>query len=116
MQVGLVATNNQPPTAGQAFNGQVATFAALDVQGTLSDFQATINWGGGLTPITLGTIAPNSQGGYSVFGSNVYTVGTTYTVSVNVTGARTEAPPRASGWRLYRMQNSRPRRSPLIPR
>jgi hypothetical protein len=91
VQVGLVPSNNQPPTAGQQFNGQVATFLPADVGGPASDYQATINWGGGLTVATPGTISLNGQGVYVVTGSNTYTQPGIYTVTVQVTGSGTPA-------------------------
>ena len=45
--------------AGQYFDGQVATFAAGDVQGSLSDYQATVYWPGSLNLSTYGYIAPS---------------------------------------------------------
>jgi hypothetical protein len=82
LQVGPIAA-----VAGQTFNGPVATFGPNDLQGTLADFLATINWGGGVTPSSTGTITANAQGGYTVSGSNIYPAPGSYTLNVTVTGA-----------------------------
>ncbi len=81
MQAGPIAA-----VAGQYFNGPVATFAAGDVQGTLSDFQATIYWTGAVNLTTVGSIAPNGPGSYIVYSSNVYAKPGSYAVNVVVTG------------------------------
>ncbi|HKM53372.1 MAG TPA: hypothetical protein VJY33_08160, partial [Isosphaeraceae bacterium] len=72
--------------AGQTFNGQVATFGPNDLQGNITNFQATINWGGGLSIVTPGIITPGSNGGYVVTGSNTYPQVGNYTVTVSLTG------------------------------
>jgi hypothetical protein len=73
--------------AGQYFDGQVATFAAGDVQGSLSDYQATVYWPGALNLSTYGSIAPNGSGTYGIYSQNAYAQPGTYTVNVVLTGA-----------------------------
>ncbi len=72
--------------AGQTFNGQVATFGPNDLQGNITNFQATINWGGGLNIVTPGIITQLASGGYAVTGSNTYPVFGPYTVNVGLEG------------------------------
>jgi len=54
-----------PPGAGT-----LASFTDADPHGTLSDFSATIYWGGGSS--SIGTIAPDTSGGWDVSGTHVY--------------------------------------------
>ena len=82
LQVNPIST-----VAGQYFNGQVATFAAGDVQGTLSDYQATVYWPGSLNLTTSGYIAPAGSGSFVIYAQNVYANPGTYPVNVVLTGA-----------------------------
>jgi hypothetical protein len=82
--------------AGQFFSGEIATFAAGDVQGTLANFQATIYWTGAVNFTTGAYIAPNGPGNYIVYGSNVYAKPGSYPINVVVTGAN-DSSAQASG-------------------
>ena len=73
--------------AGQYFDGQVATFAAGDVQGSLSDYQATVYWPGSLNLSTYGYIAPSGPSTYVIYSDNTYAKPGTYPVNVVLTGA-----------------------------
>jgi len=92
----LVKIKGDPITAsaGVVFNGPVASFAVNDPARVPANYTATINWGDG-TPTTIGTILPNTSGGYDVVGQHVYSYvapGTTFPVTVtltDVTGYRT---------------------------
>jgi hypothetical protein len=73
--------------AGQYFDQAIATFAAGDVQGTLSQFSATIYWTSAVNFVTTGTIAPNGTGSFLIYASNVYATPGSFPVNVVVTGA-----------------------------
>jgi hypothetical protein len=69
-------------TEGSAFSGVVATFTDANPNATASDFTATITWGNGHT--SAGTVSANSNGGFTVTGTNVYAEQGQYTVSVQI--------------------------------
>jgi hypothetical protein len=70
------AQQNQP------FTGVVANFSDADPKGNAKDYTATINWGDG--HLTNGTIAADGKGGFSVTGTNTYTHGGSFPISVDV--------------------------------
>ena len=79
------ATNAQPgiaATAGLTFNGLVATFSDLDPSGNAKNFTATIDWGDGHA--SPGTITANASGGFNLSGSNTYTSGGSFPVTVDI--------------------------------
>jgi hypothetical protein len=69
-------------TEGFPINGQIATFASTDIQGSSST--ATIAWGDG--HITAGTVVMDGSN-FDVDGSNTYAVPGTYPVTVKVNGS-----------------------------
>ncbi len=69
-------------TEGTAFNGTVATFTAVDMSLTASDFTATIDWGDGTQ--STGVIT-GSAGSFTVSAPHTYAYEDPYTVSVSVT-------------------------------
>ncbi len=70
-------------TEGVAFTGVVATFTDSDPSGTVGEYTATIDWGDGQT--SLGSLAANPKGGFSVAGSHEYLEDGTYPISVSIT-------------------------------
>jgi hypothetical protein len=79
------ATNAQPalaPTAGTTFTGLVARFSDLDPNGNAKNFTASIDWGDG--HVSPGTIKANASGGFNVTGSNTYTGGGSFPVTVAI--------------------------------
>ena len=76
---------NFSDTAGQPFNGKVATFVDPDTSSTPADFAVTINWGDG-TPPSAGTLTfnPGVTGGYNVAGSHIYALSGSDSVVVTV--------------------------------
>jgi hypothetical protein len=68
---------------GQAFSGNVATFAPPNPSATASDFTATIAWGDGAS--SKGTVVTDPLGGFDVTGSHTYTEGGHYSAQVVVT-------------------------------
>lgn len=71
-------------TEGFPFSGQVATFAAGDVQG--SSPQVMIAWGDG--HVSPGTITPLAgAGGFAVAGANTYAVPGSFPITVTVAGS-----------------------------
>ena len=57
-------------TEGAPFSGVVASFTDPDIQGTPTDFQATINWGDGTR--TAGQISEDASQTFYVTGSHTY--------------------------------------------
>ena len=77
------------PVDNVLFSGKVATFAAGDVSGTLSDFTAMINWGDATTTTTPNSvsIAPDPAPGYfDVIASKTYAKPGAYPLVVTVAG------------------------------
>jgi hypothetical protein len=82
-------------TEGQAISNQVLLhFTDADVNGTASDYKATVTWGDGAVedsvnnPSTVQVVA-HSGGGFDVLGSHIYSEevsGGTFTVQVRDTG------------------------------
>ena len=77
--------------AGQALNGVVvASFSDANPSATAASFNAAINWGDG-TPVTTGTVVPNSSGGVNVVGSHTYTTAPggsgAFTITTTLTAA-----------------------------
>jgi hypothetical protein len=63
------------------FNGVVALFADHSLNGTSSNYTATINWGDG----SVGQgIVRGLNGSFLVYGSHKYSAGTTYPVDVTI--------------------------------
>jgi Domain of unknown function (DUF4214) len=81
-------------TRGQAFNGVVGTFSALDPTATAGEFSATINWGDGSS--SAGTIDVNSSGAFEVKGTHTFAAAGQDNISVAVTGVATTANPTGS--------------------
>lgn len=69
---------------GTIFNGQVATFAAGDVTGTLQNFTAAITWGDG-TPGSA-TVTPTGATTYAISGTHTYVKESIYPLSVVLNG------------------------------
>jgi hypothetical protein len=69
------------PIAGAPFSGAVASFSDAD-GGTLSSFSAKVDWGDGTS--TTGSIAANSNGGFTVSGTHTYASYGSYTLMVEV--------------------------------
>lgn len=67
---------------GSSTNIVVATFADGDPKGHLSQYSATIDWGDGGT--SVGTIASDGHGGFTVSGAKSYRLQGTYLVSVRI--------------------------------
>jgi CSLREA domain-containing protein len=73
------------PITGTAFSGVVATFTDPGPIDTAIDYTGTITWGDGHT--SAGTVAANSQGGFSVVGANTYAADGTYPIAVTINDA-----------------------------
>jgi parallel beta helix pectate lyase-like protein len=70
---------------GANFSATVASFTDADPNGVASDFSATINWGDQTT--SVGTIAANGSGGFSVTGTHLFAEeGARVTVTVSDAG------------------------------
>jgi streptogramin lyase len=70
-------------TEGAPFSGVVGSFTDPDIQGTPSDFQATINWGDGTK--TAGQISEDASHTFYVTGSHTYAeYGSGLKVSVSI--------------------------------
>ena len=57
-------------TEGASFTGAVAGFTDADPNGTVADYNATIDWGDGSS--SSGTIAADRSGGFNVTGTHTY--------------------------------------------
>lgn len=62
---------NIQATAGQVFNGTVATFTDVNAGAVAADFTATINWGDGTS--SPGVVVADPNGGFDVTGTHTYT-------------------------------------------
>lgn len=71
------------PTAGVAFNGDVAEFRDAVAMAQPGDFHATISWGDGGT--SAGTIT-GANGSFSVTGAHTYVNAGSYPVTVTLSG------------------------------
>jgi hypothetical protein len=69
------------PTAGQAFTGTVATFRD-SAAGAASDYTAQITWGDGQT--SAGQVTMNSDGSFTVMGTNTYAQSGFFKVTVQI--------------------------------
>jgi hypothetical protein len=69
-------------TAGQPFNGVVATIRDAAGGMTAARLRATIAWGDGQT--SAGTVSANGDGTFSVHGTNTYAQAGSYAVAVTV--------------------------------
>jgi hypothetical protein len=79
----LIAVGQSITTAvGQQFNGTVASFVDPDAGNTQGTFTATINWGDGNT--SAGTVTANSDGSFTVTGTNTYAIAGFYQISVQI--------------------------------
>jgi hypothetical protein len=79
----LTAHSIQVTTAqGVAFTGLVATFTDANAGAPVADFTATIIWGDG--HVSPGAIAPAANGGFQVFGTNVYLQQGTFAIGVQI--------------------------------
>ena len=80
----LLATGTTiTPVAGQPFTGVVASFTDPYPGLSSSSYAATVAWGDGHT--TIGTIAANGSGGFSVAGTNTYAAAGPDSVTVTIT-------------------------------
>jgi hypothetical protein len=70
-------------TAGQDFQGVVATFLDTNPDGSPNENSASIDWGDGT--VTPGSVTQESNGGFSVAGEHIYGTGGPYTVTVTIT-------------------------------
>jgi hypothetical protein len=70
-------------TAGQEYNGTVATFQDADGTGSAGDYTAQIDWGDGQT--SAGQVVDNGDGTFSVTGANTYGQAGSYTIQVQIT-------------------------------
>jgi hypothetical protein len=104
-------------TEGIAINDAVvATFTDANLNATVSDFTATINWGDGTT--TIGTIVAQNGGGFAVEGGHTYADAGQYTAEVSIndvggsaatttsTATMADAPLTATGVSLTGMEGS----------
>ncbi len=64
------------------FSGIVATFTDLDANGSVGDFNATIDWGDGVS--SSGHVSANAGGGFSVHGQHTYGIAGTFPFSVTI--------------------------------
>jgi hypothetical protein len=69
-------------TAGFSFSGVLARFSDADATAPLSDYSASIAWGDGST--TVGTIAADGHGGYTVQGGHAYVKVGSFTVQTTI--------------------------------
>jgi hypothetical protein len=74
---------NLNPTAGQSFTAQVSHFTDADPGGTVSDYNATIDWGDGSQ--SAGTVSASPGGGFDVDGTHTYQSAGQSTVTVTIT-------------------------------
>ena len=65
---------------GNPFTAVLASFTDANANGTVEDFQASIDWGDGAK--SHGTIQANANGGFDVIGSHAYTLAGSYTIGV----------------------------------
>jgi len=68
------------PVSPQAFSGPTATFTDADVNGTLTDYTASIDWGDGVT--TSGVVS--GAGTYTVTGSHTYLSTGPFTIKTKI--------------------------------
>ena len=71
------------PIEGATFTGPVASLSDANPSATASDFTAAINWGDGSAP-SVGTIAANALGGFSVSGSHTYSEEGSFNLAVSI--------------------------------
>ncbi len=76
---------NETETVGTSFAGTVATFTEANPNAIAGQFWAQITWGDGST--SLGSIAPDNQGGFVVDGSHTYAGAGTFDVTVTINDA-----------------------------
>jgi hypothetical protein len=69
-------------TEGQPFTGAVASFTDGDPNGQVGDFTATIAWGDG--NLSVGTIAADGSGGFTVAGTHTYAEEGAYPITVQI--------------------------------
>jgi hypothetical protein len=67
-------------TEGQPFQGLVATFTDSDPNGTLGDYNATVDWGEGQT--SPATLTAKAGGGFNVSGNHTYAEEGVYRIRV----------------------------------
>jgi hypothetical protein len=70
--------------AGQTFQGTVATFSDANSAASAADYTVQITWGDGNT--SAGQVTQNSDGSFTVSGTNTYAQTGTYTVTVQIAG------------------------------
>ena len=70
-------------TEGIAVLSTVAAFTDANVNATVSDFTALINWGDG-TSVSTGVVAPAGNGGFVVSGNHTFVEQGTYLVTVTI--------------------------------
>jgi hypothetical protein len=66
----------------QSFSGPVARFSDQDPNGNAADYTAIINWGDGHQ--SIGKVAADGHGGFTVSGNNVFSKTGTFQATVNV--------------------------------
>jgi hypothetical protein len=67
---------------GVAFTEVVASFTDANLLGAVTDFKAIISWGDGTS--SNGTVSPNGAGSFSVVASHTYTLGGSFSVTVQI--------------------------------
>lgn len=92
VMAGLSLTaNNITVPAGQLFNTTIANFTWADPNAQASDFDVTVDWGGGTSDI-YGVYVPdfqvisNGNGNFSIVGNHTYLGAGQYTLAISVTG------------------------------
>lgn len=87
-----LTTANFTAKAGVRFSGTLATITDSDLNGKVSDFTATINWGDGVSVADTGTITLDPTAGttkrFLVSGSHSYASPGIFPVTVTVQGLR----------------------------
>ena len=71
------------PAKSIQFTGVVANFSDTNPAPTLSDFQATIDWGDN-TGVSKGNLTPNGVGGFNVIGTHTYAQAGSFTTTTTI--------------------------------